>query len=98
MSASDFVVERGTQGWTVRVPVRREAITLEKRTVVAERVLIRRQLTRDVEQVDVGVRREELRVRERGATGAVSDHPERIAPVSPHDTLAGTGMDQDPAH
>jgi uncharacterized protein (TIGR02271 family) len=80
-------VERTAQGWTIRVPVRREALTIEKRTVVAERVVIRRAVVLDDERIDVGLRREELRVR--------GEHA-RVTDGAPHDTLAGTGLEQDP--
>ncbi len=51
-------------GWTVRLPIRAEHISIEKRSVVAEEVAVRTRLTRDVERFDETVRREELLVDE----------------------------------
>lgn len=57
------VVERAPSGgWLIRVPLRREDVRLEKRTVIAERLVISRRQVQDVEQVQADVRREQLRV------------------------------------
>ena len=58
-------LERDGNGWSIRVPLRRERITIEKRL---------RPLAN----------RPDL------------DTTQPISPPAHHDTLAGTGMDQDP--
>lgn len=66
MSAQDqfeAAVERAASGgWVVRVPLRREDVRLEKRTVIGERLLIGRRQVEDVEHVEADLRRERLRV------------------------------------
>jgi len=54
---------RGDGGYIARLPVRAEDITVEKRTVIYERVAVKRHGVPDVEQLDASVRREKLRVR-----------------------------------
>ena len=49
-------------GWVIRVPVRAEHVTVDKKRVVYERVIVRRVHTDAVHHVDATVRREELRV------------------------------------
>ena len=59
--ATDATIERTGQCWTIRLPLRREELRVEKRTVIAERLVIRRQTVADVARVQANVRREELR-------------------------------------
>jgi len=66
-------LERLSNGWTIRLPVRKEDVRVEKRVVVYEEVDIRREYVEDVEHVDDLVRREELEVRPRGNVEAVRD-------------------------
>ncbi|HEY0584131.1 MAG TPA: DUF2382 domain-containing protein, partial [Chloroflexota bacterium] len=61
-AALEAAVERSGQSWTIRLPLRREELRVEKRTVIAERLIIRRQTVADVARVQANVRREELRV------------------------------------
>ena len=61
----DARIERLQDGWTIRVPLRREQITVDKRL----RPLVNRP------DLDV---------------------TQRLGAPAHHDTLAGTGMDQDP--
>ena len=55
----------GERGYVARLPVRAEDITVEKRTVVYERVAVERRELPDVERLDASVRREKLHVRRR---------------------------------
>jgi stress response protein YsnF len=77
--------------WTIRLPVRREEVQIDKRTVVGERIVVHRVRVVDAARIDARLRRERLRVDtyDRDAT-------EQPTPPRPHDTLAGTGMDQEP--
>ena len=84
-------IERTAGGWSIRVPVRREEVTVDKRTVVAERVVIRRSAVEDVRHVDASLKRERLRVDAHDA-----DATQPLAPSPHHDTLAGSGMEQEP--
>jgi stress response protein YsnF len=47
-------------GWVVRLPVRAEDVSVEKRSVVFEEVVISTRPEHDVERIDAEVRREEL--------------------------------------
>jgi hypothetical protein len=49
-------------GWTVRVPVRREEVSVEKRAVVVEEVVLRRRSVEEVVSREETLRREEIRV------------------------------------
>ena len=62
-------IERTENGWSIHLPVRREEVSLEKRTVAGEEVVIRRP--------DL-------------------DATQPLEPTHSRDTLAGTGMEQDP--
>jgi uncharacterized protein (TIGR02271 family) len=85
-------MERTRDGWSIRLPLRREEIVVDKRTVVGERVVIRRAAVDDVRRVEASVRREELRTD--------LDHVDRERvidrPAAHRDTLAASGMDQEP--
>ena len=50
------------RGWEIRLPLRREVVSVEKRVVVAEEVTIGRERHTDAERVQATVRRERLRV------------------------------------
>jgi uncharacterized protein (TIGR02271 family) len=84
-------IERTASGWSIRVPLRREEVVVDKRTVLAERVVIRRAAVEDVRQVEADVRRERLRVESHDA-----DATQPLESPRHHDTLAGSGMDQEP--
>ena len=91
VSSLEARIERTASGWSIRVPLRREEVVVEKRTVLAERVVIRRSAVEDVRHVDATVKRERLRVD--------SHDPDATQPLERpphHDTLAGSGMEQEP--
>lgn len=92
---SEARVERTDGGWSIRLPLRREEVRLEKRTVIGERLVIRRARVPDVARVQGDIKREQLRVDER-STPHDRDATAPIDVAEPHDTLAGSGMDQDP--
>jgi len=69
----DHVVERLGRGWRVRLPVRAEQVTVNKRTFVAEEVVVRARPVEDVVRVDETVRREELRVDTSGVHADVTE-------------------------
>jgi uncharacterized protein (TIGR02271 family) len=54
------------RGWSVRLPVRAEQISVAKQTVVYERVVVRRREIADEAHLQADVRREELRIAEEG--------------------------------
>ena len=90
-SSLEAHIERTANGWSIRVPLRREEVVVDKRTVLAERVVIRRSAVEDVRHVEAAVKRERLRVD--------SHDPDATQPLERpphHDTLAGSGMDQEP--
>ena len=87
----DAHLERTPDGWHIRLPLRREEVQIDKRTVVSERVVIRRAAVGDVRQVSANVKREQLRVDEHDA-----DATQPLERPPHHDTLAGSGMEQDP--
>ena len=84
-------LERTRDGWHIRLPLRREEVRIDKRTVVAERVVIRRASVDDVRHVEAELKRERLRVDSHDA-----DATQPLERPPHHDTLAGSGMDQDP--
>lgn len=49
-------IQRLANGWRIRLPIRREEITIEKRTVVFEEVEIRREQVEDVAHIEEAVR------------------------------------------
>jgi uncharacterized protein (TIGR02271 family) len=55
-------LESLTEGWMVRLPLRAETVTVDRRTVVAEEITIRRGEVQDVAEVSGEVRREQLDV------------------------------------
>jgi stress response protein YsnF len=94
---SEARIDRSESGWSIRLPVRREEVRLEKRTVVGERVVIRRARVPDVARIQGSINREELRVEAHESPRPHDmDATQPIDVARPHDTLAGTGMDQEP--
>jgi stress response protein YsnF len=89
-------VEQTEDGWSIRVPLRREFVSVEKQTVVAERVTIRRRAVEHTERLETSLQREKLRLDTSDA------HAFQVTRTPPSDeslptgTLAGTGLDQDP--
>jgi Domain of unknown function (DUF2382) len=59
---TEAVLERTDDGWSIRLPVRSEAIHIRKRVVVSERVLVHRVVRSEIEHLDATIRREKLRV------------------------------------
>jgi hypothetical protein len=53
-------------GWSIRLPVRAEQLTVTKQVVVRERVVLRRREVSEVAHLDTTVRREELRIQREG--------------------------------
>ena len=62
------------EGETIRVPVREEEVTVEKRPVVTEEISIGKRPVQETEQVSGTVRREEARIEREGN---VDIEPER---------------------
>jgi stress response protein YsnF len=90
-------IDRLESGWSIRLPLRCEEVRLEKRTVVGERVVIRRARVPDVARVQSSVNREQLRIEEQELPATDDlDATQPIEVARPHDTLAGTGKDQEP--
>jgi uncharacterized protein (TIGR02271 family) len=52
---------RAQNGWSVRLRVRAEEITIAKQTVIGERVRLQRTRVQEVARVDAVLRREQLR-------------------------------------
>ena len=59
-------IEPTAGGWSIRLPLRAEDITVDKRTVVAETVTVRRGQVKEVVQRDETIRRERLRIETEG--------------------------------
>lgn len=53
-------------GWSVRLPVRAEEISISKQSVVKERVRLQRKRIQDVARVGASLRRERLRTTRSG--------------------------------
>ena len=90
----DGHIERTPDGWEVRVPLRREVISVSKQTVIAERVHIRRAAVEDTARLHTTLRREEARVETQPSDRRVSEAAEPHA--RGEGTLSGSGMEQDP--
>src|SRR3954463_9277865 len=58
----DMRAERSGSVWAVRLPVRADMVTVEKRTVVIERVTASRRTLGERAQIEDSVRREVLRI------------------------------------
>jgi uncharacterized protein (TIGR02271 family) len=56
------ITPRDDDGWEIRLPLRREVVSVEKRTVVVEEVRIHRERHTERRSVQATVRRERLRV------------------------------------
>jgi stress response protein YsnF len=97
-AALEVAVERSGQSWTIRLPLRREELRVEKRTVIAERLIIRPQVVPDVARVEANLRREELRVE--GDDQPPVQHPVRerrrdLEETLPLDATTRLGVQQD---
>jgi len=89
-------IERTQSGWSIHLPLRREDVSLDKRTVVGEEVVVRRAREADVQRVQADIRREVPRVERFDKARHDLDATQPLEPTHPHDTLAGSGMEQDP--
>jgi stress response protein YsnF len=93
-------VERTSDGWEVRLPLRREVVSVSKETVVAERVRVRRAAVEDTERIQTTLRREQARIETQPSDRPVSEMAEPAEAGEPHvhgeGTLSGSGMEQDP--
>ena len=58
----DATITPHADGWDIRLPLRREVVSVEKRVVVAEEVTISRERHIERHQVQATTRRERLRV------------------------------------
>jgi stress response protein YsnF len=70
--ALEATPEPSESGWSIRLRVRAEQLTITKQVVVRERVVLRRRELSEVAHLDTTVRREELRV-EREGDVAITD-------------------------
>lgn len=59
-------VEPAAGGWSIRLPLRAEAVTVDKRTVVAETLTVRRGQVKEVMHRDETIRGERLRIESEG--------------------------------
>ena len=59
-------IEPTAGGWSIRLPLRAEDVAVDKRTVVAETVTVRRGQVEEVIQRDETIRRERLRIETEG--------------------------------
>ena len=71
----DARVERAGSGWRVRIPVRAEQVHVEKQSVVAEQVVVRKRTTEERARLDADLRREELEVDSDGASAYDETEP-----------------------
>lgn len=99
----DAVFERTTDGgWLVRVPLRTEEVHMDKRTVISERLAIQRPEPRvHTTPGDQDRERSVASAEDVDATqplDATTPLRAEHGHASPHDTLAGSGMEQDPTH
>ena len=85
--------ERTASGWVIRLPLRREFVSVTKHTVVTERVDLHRRRIDTTERIETSLRRERLRI-DTFETRADDTRP--TAPTHQTGTLSGTGMEQDP--
>jgi hypothetical protein len=67
-------------GWSIRLPVRAERVTVSKDVVVRERVVVRRREIADVAHMEAEVRREELRTSTEGEIEVVDTEDESTRP------------------
>jgi stress response protein YsnF len=86
-------IEHTDSGWSIRLPLRREVVSVSKHTVVAERVDLRRERVESRQRLETSLRRERPRI-DTFETGVREEPPAR--PTHPTGTLSGTGMEQDP--
>ncbi|HET9016429.1 MAG TPA: DUF2382 domain-containing protein [Thermomicrobiaceae bacterium] len=76
-------VDESPDGWTVRLPLRADAITVRKETVVWERVDVRRLLAARTEHLRATVKREVARVHTAGDVVEASPPAAPTATVRP---------------
>jgi hypothetical protein len=93
-------VERTPDGWEVRLPLRREVVSVSKQTVIAERLRVRRAAVEDTERIQTTLRREQARIETQPSDRPVSEAAEPAETDASHvhgdGTLSGSGMEQDP--
>lgn len=65
-------------GWSIRLPVRAEEITITKQTVVQERIVLNRKGVQDVARVDAVLRREQLQVTRSGSVDMHAEVTEKL--------------------
>lgn len=65
-------------GWSVRLPVRAEEISISKQSVVKERVRLQRKRIQDVARVGASLRRERLRTTRSGPVEVDEQVTERL--------------------
>jgi len=70
-------------GWSISLQCRAEELTLSKRVVVYERVLLRKRRVGEAAHIQTTLQREELRV---GTEGDVNVHGGSVLPRSPKST------------
>ena len=77
-------VESSGRGWTIRLPVRAEQITVHKQPVVVEEVAVQVRQVRDVVRLEDTVRREEVRADTEGDVGVTQrSEASRARPEDP---------------
>ena len=91
----DARMDRASHGWSFRIPVWAEEVTVDKEIVVAEEVVVGIQPVQDVAHFTGTVRREELRVDTEGQLDetrplrvdevAAIEHPPSSVDGSPND-------------
>ena len=70
-------VERAGAGWRIHLPLRAEQVRVEKHSVVAEQVVVRKRTIEDQVTVDEDLRREELDVDPETVAGYDATEPIR---------------------
>jgi hypothetical protein len=76
-------LQRLACGWAIRLPVRADHVRIEKRTVIVERVTVRRAPIADTVRVDDRIRREEVRIETGGDVEATQPLGESAGPDAP---------------
>jgi hypothetical protein len=75
--------------WAVRLPLRAEAVTIDKQTVVVEEVAVRRRQFKEVVRPSETVRREELRLETAGELDVTQPIDVGEAPADPTGARSG---------
>jgi uncharacterized protein (TIGR02271 family) len=83
MTALRAEITSRDDGWEIRLPLRREVVSVEKRTVVVEEVRVRRAGQTESQAVQATVRRERLRVDTFGDPETPELHIRRTKPGQP---------------